>query len=100
MTMFTALLKKTLTEARKNEPRPHTKSALGVCEAVTGSGASRAAASLLRYNNSEELKEDLNSLRNNLDNVLFSLDLDSLELPEPELDIDFDTDFEFPELIL
>lgn len=60
----------------------------------------RAAASLLRYNNSEELKEDLNSLRNNLDNVLFSLDLDSLELPEPELDIDFDTDFEFPELIL
>jgi hypothetical protein len=60
----------------------------------------RAAASLLRYNNSEELKEDLNSLRNNLDNVLFSLDLDSLELPEPDLDIDFDTDFELPELIL
>ncbi len=60
----------------------------------------RAAASLLWYNNSEELKEDLNSLRNNLDNVLFSLDLDSLELPEPDLDINFDIDFELPELIL
>lgn len=35
----------------------------------------RAAASLLRYNNSEELKEDLNSLRNNLDNVCSLLTL-------------------------
>lgn len=65
----------------------------------------RAAASLLRYKDSEELKEDLNSLRNNLDNILFSLDVDSLELEQlqldlPELDIDFDKDFELPDLIL
>lgn len=65
----------------------------------------RAAASLLRYKDSEELKEDLNSLRNNLDNILFSLDTDSLELEQlqldsPELDIDFDKDFEWPDLIL
>ena len=69
----------------------------------------RAAASLLRYKDSEELKEDLNSLRNNLDNILFSLDLDSLDLdkikidlPEfdSDIDIDFDKDFEWPDLIL
>lgn len=72
----------------------------------------RAAASLLRYDDSEALKEDLNALRSSFtlysqDINVDSLELEPLKLDLPEIDfdlpgLDFDTEpeFELPDLIL
>lgn len=65
----------------------------------------RAAASLLRYDDSEALKEDLNALRSSFKLCSFDLDLDALELEPLDTDIqdpifDMDLDFELPDLIL